>query len=56
MIYQFSKQSTKNEMNSSIYFEMRSSVNKEKVYKILVFRKGKINIPGINTLYQLSEV
>lgn len=48
--------SAKNEMNSSIYFEMKSITMKDKVYKILMFRKGKINIPGINTLYQLSEI
>ena len=47
MQYVFQKQSTKNEMNSSIYFEMRSIRNKDKTYKILMFRKGKINIPGI---------
>ena len=43
-------------MNSSIYFEMKSLVHQDKTYKILMFRKGKINIPGINTIYSLSEV
>ena len=43
-------------MNSSIYFEMKSLINKDKTYKILMFRKGKINIPGIQTIYQLSEI
>ncbi len=43
-------------MNSSIYFEMKSLIHKNKTYKILMFRRGKINIPGINTLYSLSEV
>ena len=43
-------------MNSSIYFEMRSYINSQKTYKILMFRKGKLNIPGITNLYQLSEV
>lgn len=38
-------------MNSSIYFEMKSLINKDKIYKILMFRKGKINIPGITTIY-----
>ncbi len=43
-------------MNSSIYFEMRSYLDSKKTYKILMFRKGKLNIPGIVTLYRLSEV
>ena len=43
-------------MNSSIYFEMQSTIRKSKIYKVLMFRKGKINIPGVNTLYELSEV
>ncbi len=54
--YVFQTESSKNEMNSSIYFEIKSIINKEKIYKILVFRKGKINVPGIQTIYQLSEV
>ena len=43
-------------MNSSIYFEMRSYLDNKKTYKILMFRKGKLNIPGITNLYRLSEV